>query len=382
MTSITNKSEQVHIDLAPEKIMARLIANYKKTKNTDPCVAAYLTKNKAAFIKNIKPLIPAANQSTYKFHLMNSNTQLANAFRRVLSSELPFRYFHCKDEMDIDTDDPKLARSREYIIQKINSIPLDQEAAEKIDREKVTKLQFVLEDENTDQHTLSIYDKVITTASINLYEMADGGKWTKVADNQKYFKFCQTTRIAQLKKAKKLRIKIYLNIDDSFNYHAISRGSYTYRPLEFKEPFPASYTVHPKNYELSITNNRYTKCKWYTNKIFMILKERLESILEDFQEASKDGNVPYTSKKLRIEKLTGDEYKYKYKLFGETQTIGNLMAWYTFKMDETISLCNCGNDHPKDPYIVLNIIHKDHVSHFIKGTKKAIDDVKRVISQI
>lgn len=380
MTSIKNKSEQIHIDLAPEKILARLIENYQKSKNTDPCVADYLVKNKAELTNNIKSLIPP-NQSYYKFQMMNSNTQLVNSFRRVLSSEIPFRYFHCDDIMDIDTDDPKLARSREYTIQKINSVSIDQEAAEKLDKEKISKLQYVLEDENMDQHTLSIFDKIVTTASINLYEMSTAGKWTKADNNQKYFKFCQTTRLALLKKAKKIRIKIYLNVDDSFNYHGISRGSYTYKMLEFNEPFPPSYTIHPKNYELSVINNRHTPCKWYTTTIFNSIMDRLNIILVTFQEALKDGSIPFTSKTLRIEKLTGDKDKYKYKLFGETQTIGNLIAWYTYKIDETIGLCNCGNDHPKDPYIVFNIIYKDHIAQFIKGIQNAIKDVKGVVSQ-
>jgi DNA-directed RNA polymerase subunit L len=381
MTSIENKSEQIQIDLAPEKFLARVIANYQKAKNTDQCVAEYLTKNKSDLIKHVNPLIPA-NQSTYKFHLMNSNTQMANAFRRVLASEMQFRYFHCANIMDIETDDPKLARTRDYMVQKLNAIPIDQEAAEKLDPEKISKLQYVLEDKNTDQHSLSIYDKVITTASISLYEMSSAGKWVKADNNQKYFKFCQTTRIALLKKAKTIRIKIYLNVNNSFNYHGVSRGSYTYKMLEFKEPLPPSYTIHPKHYELSITNNRYTKCKWYTTTIFKTIQTRLNTILVDFVAASKDGKVPFTSQKLRIEKLAGDENKFKYKVFDETQTIGNLVAWYTFKLDETINLCNCGNDHPNDPYIVLNIIHKDHVAHFIKGIQKALDDVKRILTSI
>jgi hypothetical protein len=381
MTSIKNKSENIPTEFTPEKILSRAIANYQKTKNTDPCVAAYLVKNKAELAKNIKPLIPNNNQSTFTFHLMNSNTQMANAFRRVLSSEMEFRYFDCTDPMDIDTDDPKLARTREYIIQRINSISIDQEVAEKLDREKVSKIQYVLEDENLDQNTVSYFDKVVTSASINLYEMVND-KWKKNDNNQKYFAFCQTVRLVHLKKAKKIRVKIFLNIDDSFDNHTISRGSYTYIPLEFKEPYPQSYTVHPKNYELSITNNRFTKCKWYTNKIFVSIKDRLESVLKDFVAASKESNIPYTSKKLRIEKLAGGEDKFKYKVFEETQTIGNIIAWYTYKMDETIDLCNCGNDHPKDPYIVLNIIHKDHINHFVKGIQKAIDDTKRIISQI
>lgn len=381
MTSIKNKSEQIDIDLDPTKIMTRLIDNYKKAKNTDKCVAEYLSKNKLELEKNIKSLIPA-NQSSYTFQLTNSNTQLANAFRRILSSELPARYLDCSDEMDIDTDDPKLARCREYIIQRINSISIDQEAAEKLDSDKISKLQFVLEDKNTDQNTLSIYDKVVLSSSINLYEMDDKGKYIKVDNNQKYFKFSQTIRITHLKKAKSVRIKIYLNTDNSFNYHGISRGSYTFKPIEFKEPYPPSYTVHPKNYELSITNNRLTNCKWYTSKIFTTLQERLETVLSDFQLASKDIVIPYTSQKLRIEKLVGDESKFKYKIFDETQTIGNLIAWYTYKLDETISLCNCGNDHPRDPYIVITIIHDNHINHLIKGTQKCIDDVKKVISQL
>lgn len=378
MASIKNKKLEVHTDLSPTKILDRLIANYKKSDPSLSFISDHLSKNKSEIITNIKPFIPQENQKLYTFQLTNANTQIANAFRRVLVSELPLFYFNLEYE-DIDTDDPKLARTREYIIQRINSIPIDQEAVEKLDLEK-NPIRFVLESENLDKSTLSIYDKIVTSGDINLYEKKDS-KWIKVDNNQKYFKYCQTIRIAPLKKAKKIRFEINLTNTNSANNHTISRGTLaSYKPLEFKEPYPSSFTVHPKSYELGILNNRFTDCKWHVNKIFKNIHDRLKVILSDFQEAEKTG-VPYTSEKLTIEKLKGEDDKYKYKLFNETRTTGNLIAWHTYKIDET-GFINCGDEHPKDPFIVLIIINKNHLEILKKGTQKAIDEVDKIIKQL
>jgi DNA-directed RNA polymerase subunit L len=379
MTTIKNKSEKIQLDLSPDKVLQRVIDGYSKNKGLS-FLSKHMTKNKEKITADLKKLLPTNNPLTYKFDIINSNTMVANAFRRVYKTELPVWYLTCKFE-DFESDDPKILRSRDYIIQRFNAIPIDQEAAAKIDESgEIPALQFVLEASNEDTNTLLIEDKTTLSSDISLYERISD-KWVKADNNQKYFSFGQTIRIAHIMKSKKVRIRLFLTNTDSEKLDTLSRGSYTFKPLEYKEPYPESFSVHPKDYELSITSNGHTNNLWYINRIWDSILYRLNRLQESFEDAKKLNKVPYVSDILAIEKSKGEENKFKYKLFNETRTIGNLIAWYTFKQDET-GFINCGDDHPKDPFIVMIVKqYKDHLNIVIKGTAMAISEISNIKKQ-
>lgn len=317
--------------------------------------------------KQITKLTPTHTR-TLVYDLLNSNTALANGWRRVMLDEIEWPRLTCSMD-DIKTDDPFCQRMTDYIQNRVWLIPTSYVA--KSDK----PFTFTIDVKNTTTSVIIVKSSSIT-----------------VKDAPKNFEFAQEIDIIELLPGR--FIKIHITCEWGIN---LSHASYSnfhgvvYRPLEYfgsgevssqslMDKLPPSYSVHPKDYRLGFTCESFVdpvkSCILGWETIIEKLN-RAASHIEAFKKQKE--TLPYISDYLTVQQIKGNRIRYEFMF--ETYTLGNLLSWYAYQLDTSIAYIMCGDDHPEDKSVVLKITHKDHATLLQNAITAAVKDCKKIIDQ-
>lgn len=307
--------------------------------------------------KMIKKLLPKSNKLVFRYDLTNSCTALANGFRRTILDDILYPRLTTKIE-EVVTDDEFCQRMTDYIQNRIQLIPVSY-----ITPDPSIKMRLELKIHNDTPEQMTVMSSDIKKVD------------AKIA-------FDHDIEIIELQAGKSLTIPIYLEFGTNRIHASFCPAAQVYyQPLEFKEPFPSSTSVYPKDYRLGFTIqddliNPVKLCiiAWET------ILEKLISASTSIIEYTKSGNTLYSSKSLDVYSVKGNRTVYRF--YNETYTLANIIAWYTYQEDTSIKFIHAGDDHPEDPWILLKINHPESAKLMLNGIKTAIQDVEQIIKQL
>jgi DNA-directed RNA polymerase subunit L len=337
-------------------------------------------------IRKIKELTPTHTRRI-AYDLTEANTALANGWRRIMLDEIRWPRLTC--QMDaIRSDDAFCARLTDYIQNRIQLIPTgwleepsSAEKDDKADKEGGAKKEptvLQLDVKNQGQQTVVIKSGEIKHVS--------GPK----------IEFDPRIDICNLMPGRML--KIHITVEWGINRTHASFSNFhgvLYRPLTIEGKtlqrdadgafvaLPPSYRVHPDGYRLGLTcetmidPNMAAAMGWRT----MVEKlERAAERISEFETRIKERGVhamPYLTDALTVTQIRGGVIRYEFK--GETLTLTNLIAWYAYINDSSITFLQPGDDHPEDPSSLIRIVHKDHAKLLGNAARAAAKDAVAIL---
>lgn len=283
--------------------------------------------------------IPVAVPSDVSFELHNTTTELANALRRCINSELEVLILDFEDN-DIDSDDSFIILHE--LKKRINYIPIRQ----------ISGITFSINVYNNTDEIIPVY-----SSSIKENDGRDS-KNAKEKSQGKESLFSGTFIITYLRPGKKIVIKnIHTISGTAYKNHAAFSfpGKVGYRCLELEEKkdgdeVPSSMSVEPTSYELIIPRQKYIDPMQIIKMALKTIYNKLDVIYKIVVDADKnhyslDMEIVYA------------QNKGTFKIMNETYTIGNLLSRYSLKVDETITNAHCIKLHPSFNYVTVEIHH-------------------------
>ena len=319
----------------------------------------------AADIRKIKELTPT-HTSRVSFDLLDANTALANGWRRVILDEIRWPRLTCSMEA-IRSDDAFNCRLTDYIQNRIQLIPTG--ALEETKEEA----KYQLEVKNTTQQTVVVKSGEIKWAS--------GPK----------IEFDRNIDLCNLMPGRMIKIQVGIEwginrTHASFsNFHGV-----LYRPitiagkaLDMSGDLPPSYQVHPDGYRLGLTCEEMIDPVAVARMGWRTMIEKLEAaatLITDFETRQKERGalaMPYLTDALMVTQIRGGVIRYEFH--GETLTLTNLITWYAYLADPSISFLQPGDDHPEDPSSLIRIVHKDHAKLLATAARSAAKDCEAIL---
>lgn len=318
----------------------------------------------AAAQRQIKELTP---NHTRKIQFdLTANTALANGWRRVMLDEVEWPRLNCGMD-NIITDDPFCRRLTDYIQNRVQLIPTSY-----LTNDKVYVGQ--LDVKNDTQQNIIVQSSAIQMQIKNKDKSDKVDRfWNEMID------LC----ILMPGRSIKISFTVEWGINRSHASYS-SFNSMLFQPLDAGKPIDMreeklapSYSVHPGAYRLgfaceSMIDPRHSaRLGW---KTIIEKLERAAKAISDFQDKQ---TLPYLTDYLHITQIKGGVMRYEFK--GETRSITNILAWYSYVLDRSITFINAGDDHPEDPSSLVRIVHKDHAKLLREAATSALKDCEIII---
>ncbi len=330
--------------------------------------------------KMIQTLLPPPEKKiTFEIH--NTDACMANGLKRAITDEIPIVSFTCTID-SITTTDRKLRPLVTSIIKRIQLIGINQEFATNSE-----SLLISLHVENDTHDIIRVTSGHIIIKSGHPQKIMAGGK---VKSNQimnitDYFS--DKIGICELDPGKNLHIESITFITNR-NYELAIGGlvhSFIYVPTQFEElllstykgtkKLPSSLETHPTIYRLGFTLNHVSmKPETIVKLACNELLRRFTQVKKEIQES--DGEVPYYSP-INILEITQPHLTH-YKIFNESWTMGNFLAWYGYNIDVSIDFIAAANEHALIHTIIIKIQHQDHQKVLMSAIDNIITDLKVV----
>lgn len=305
-------------------------------------------------LKEIEKCTPK-DTNNITFNLIDGNTDLANAWRRIIIDEIEYPKLSC-EMTDISSNDPKCTGLTDYIQNRIWLIPTNY--VEKSD----TKSKYLLDITNLTQENIIIKsDSIKYISGIKL-------EWNKLID------------IIELMPGKFIKINISIEWGCNKEHASFNNfNSIKFRPLGYdmsEEKLPKSYLEHPTDYMLGLS------CELIDPTAAVVLGwktllKKIENVLTELELFSKSPQLPYSTDKLKVSQMIDTSIKYEF--LNETKTVANILSYYAYKLDETIAKICPYDEHPSDPSSLISIIHKDHIKLLSNAAKNIIKDCENII---
>jgi DNA-directed RNA polymerase subunit L len=304
-------------------------------------------------LKTIKELTPEPQQR-FEIEIKNANTDIVNGLRRGFFEMKTPAISVALDE--IYSDDPYVSRLGDYIQARLKLVPVTVTGDATGDETVSKDIELTLDIKNQENDSIVVTSGDFVCSSKEL-------KWDK------------HIRIVELNPGKFLKCKMFL--EWGTNHLGFKKvGPIFYEPLEYKEPYPKSYSVHPHDYKIGFdTPSLFNPVELYNYNIKSLIK-RLEHAKKNVTDFISCGILPYTSSELNVSQL-GEAIKYSFA--EETYTLGNLIMRYVYLEDSTIKFINTGDDHPEDTTVQVRINHPQHSKIIITALDKCIRDYAALI---
>jgi hypothetical protein len=307
-------------------------------------------------ITNLTSLVPEP-ETSFRYTLIGINTELANAWRRIMLDEIVYPQFACTMS-DISSTDDFVQRTTDYIANRINLIPIS----------------YIPQDTKIEHFTIHVRNSTPPDRHLRTDVTSADIKWSGTGTCP--IRWDQKIAITELLPGREIRIKITIEWGVGLKSGTYSKfGPLLYRPIEYKEPFPSSYTVHPTAFELGVTCCSLIDPKWANILGWRTLSNKLNSCITRLQELK--GGPPHITPHLDISMVEGE--KIRYRFIAETLSLVNVLAWYCYKVDPTIPYVNAGDEHLEDPYRTLHIIHPEYHQLIITAARLALKDIDTII---
>lgn len=291
------------------------------------------SKYKDVINKNIN-LLPILNKKGLHFQLLNSNEAFANAIRRLFNDELLVKCM-TTNIFNITTNDRYILHDN--LIERINSIPILQTISNNV--------IFHLQIENNTNDIIKVYTKDIINKN----------------KNDKTIYFNPNILLCTLKPNKILYINnITINAEYGYNHHIYCMGSFNYEIIntDFTD---LSLLVTSTDFDIELTTNANISL----DKLINDMNENILFRLKYIQQSINDYDISLASSD--VTKLSDNNIIilnnnniYEIHINNEYHTIGNLLTFYIYQLNNNIELINYKLEHPLRHKIILNIKHEQY----------------------
>ena len=279
--------------------------------------------------------VPTTVPKDVSFELHNTTTEMANALRRCINSELSVLIMDFEDN-DIVTDDSFIIAHE--LRKRINLIPIRQ----------ISGMVFSISVNNPTDQIIPIYSNQI----INSEE-----------SNRDETMFTGSNILTYLRPGKNLSIhniviKNGVGYIDGPAYSFTGKVGYSCMELENmdentnKTPI-SSMNFEASTYRITVPRQKYIDPVQIIKIALKTLSKKMTHIFDIIDGSS--GNL-YTS---NMEITYFPDGHALFKIYNETYTVGNLLFRYGMDVDNTVSNINCIKLHPLFNYINIEIYHPD-----------------------
>lgn len=333
------------------------VKNIKKNEYPIPSDTMALCK-RLGVLKHLPTDVP----KDLSFELHNTTSELANALRRCINSELTVMIMDFEPQ-DLSTDDSFIITHE--LRKRINYIPIRQ----------ISTITFGLNVHNTTDEIIPVYSSRIKDTANKKKDSSD-----KKKDKEK--SFSETFILTYLRPGKRLIINnIHIISGQSYNSHSAFsfEGKVGYKCLNLPDKNentltkPVSMIDTQTSYKISVPRQKYIDPVSIVKMTLKCLNNKLDTIYKIVDSSS----VNFYSSEMEI---TYIKDKAIFKIFNETYTIGNLLSRYGFIVDTTIENIHCIKLHPSFNYINVEIHHTDPRSIMLLAInliRKELDNIDK-----
>lgn len=333
--------------------MSTIVKNIEKKEYPIPNDTLELCK-KLGVLKHLPTAIP----KDVSFELHNTTTEMANALRRCINSELEVLIMDFSSD-DFMTDDSFIILHE--LRKRINYIPIRQ----------ITGMTFNVDVYNKTDDIIPVYSRSIVEVG------------SKNEKKNKEDMFSETFILTYLRPGKRLTINnIYIVSGVSYKRNAAFSfpGKVTYKCLE--TPYNrvedkdgvipvSSMSYEPTKYRLGIPRQKFVDPVHIVKLALKTLNDKLDRIYR----IVKNANENFYSSEMEINYLNN---KASFKIFNETYTIGNLLSRYGLMVDNTITNIHCIKLHPSFNYVTVEIYHVTPQNIMISAIELVKKELKKI----
>jgi DNA-directed RNA polymerase subunit L len=295
--------------------------------------------------------LPSTVPNSLSFDMVNCNTALANAFRRVMQSELSVMI------MVFDS----LYTSDNYIIQHqlskaIGLIPIRQ----------ISGLTFYIDKTNNTTEIIQV-----NSAHIRPHQ-------TDNADRSREVLFSKSFVLCDLRPGKTLKIdRIYLKKGVSYIDGAAHTfpGKIKYESLDDSKS--SSMNTDPTSYRLGIPPQKYVDPAHMVRMAADTLIDKLTRVMDVITTDDKRAVKIQTFYSDTMEIIHADD-RTSYKLMNETYTIGALLKQYCCGIDSSITNIHYNAPRHSAGPIIVNITHSEPNKIMLLAIESALKDINNV----
>jgi DNA-directed RNA polymerase subunit L len=274
---------------------------------------------------------PSATSLSFELH--NTNTAIANGLRRCIDNEVPVQVMSFND-VDLKTNDPYIIA---YELQsRLNQIPIKQGITEAL--------------------KLNVYNN--TDVPIPIYSSNIGGPELMSGNFIVTYLRPNTSIIID-----KINITTGIGYLNSAVYTFPGHTEFHCLDMDEKK---SSMLQHPNAYRLVVAHQSFIDPRDIVLLALTVLIDKL-TMLESVVRNPVD-DLSY----IEITELPGG---IDLKIFNETYTIGNIISYYCYKVDPTISNVNCRKAHPTHNYITVEVYHSTPKQILVQSIEMAKNEL-------
>lgn len=305
---------------------------------------------------NVENYLPKITPQDVSFELHNTTTEMANALRRCINSEIEVLVMDFKDD-DFISDDSFIILHE--LKKRINLIPIRQISGIK--------------------HHIDVYNDTDVIIPVYSKDIKEGTNKKDFKDSKEQL-FSHTFIITYLRPGKRLVINnIHIKKGVSYKNGTMFSfpGKVGYSCIELEEDekngkeIKSSMECEPTTYRITIPRQKFIDPIQIIKLAVKTLGEKISSI-ERLIETNKEN---YYSSEMEI---IYTKNKGVYKIYNETYTIGNLLVRYGMNIDKTIKNIHCIKKHPSFDYILVELEHAEPRNIMLN----AISTIKKELKNI
>ena len=304
----------------------------------------------------VEKYLPKNTPCDVSFELHNTTTEMANALRRCINSEI--------EVLVMDFEDSNFTSDDSFIIlhelkKRINLIPIRQISGIK--------------------HHINVYNDTGVIIPVYSKDIKEGSSKKDIKDRKEQM-FSHTFIITYLRPGKKLVINNIL-IKKGISYKNGTMfsfpGKVKYSCIDLEddeksgEKIKSSMLCEPTKYRLTVPKQKFIDPVQIIKIAVKTLGEKI-SFIERLVDTNTEN---YYSSEMEI---IYTKNKGSYKIYGETYTIGNLLVRHGMNVDKTIKNIHCIKKHPSFDYITVELEHAEPRKIMLN----AISDIKKELKNI
>lgn len=312
--------------------------------------------------KNVHNALPDPRVNA-EFRITNGCNDVANAFRRVLLDELVHPKLTFTFE-DMKTTDNYIEKSYDYVISRIENIPV----------------QYFTKDKDIPEWEID----VTNNTSQNMIILSDHIKPKNAAARNTVI--AKNIRIIYLVKGCTLNIHIKTVFGTNrkkanYSFMYINKFMATKfgkkREKLDNDDLPNSYSDIPYDYIIGFNTFAFNDPKHIISEVWRTIREKLDKASEVVKEFIDNKKIlPYQGVNGKITQKEGGLIKYSF--YNETYTLAHLISKYVFLNYPDISVVYANDDRPEEDHIHVIIRddkHAEKILDAIKTAKSAISDL-------
>jgi DNA-directed RNA polymerase subunit L len=314
-------------------------------------------------VPDLLDILPKAIKYNISFELENTNSDFANAIRRIILNESPVKSLDYNEYKDVETTDPYILS--DLLKKQVDLLPINQDM-------DYSDISLSLDIKNDTDYIIDVKAGDFVALKANKKINIDRIISPLIVISK--------LRPGETLAIKNIKIKEGIGREDAGAFSNVS--NIYFKPLDI-EPLnidknigKSSLVSNPTRFKLGYGCHRNTDSPLsILKRACDTLRKRLETIIVDFKNI-KDGDEYYYSDLLQVEtKKNVKEVHFK----NESWTIANIIARYCYTLtDGHIKFVSPSIVHPEKDTAIIKIAHPEYNKIIIKAMLSIQDDLKIV----